>query len=62
MVETILISAIALVFVFEGLLPFIFPKFWKKIMKQVVDQDEKNLRIMGLVSISIGLIILLLLS
>lgn len=62
MVETILISAIALVFVFEGLLPFIFPKFWKKIMKQVAEQDEKNLRIMGLVSISIGLIILLLLS
>ncbi|HBQ44430.1 MAG TPA: DUF2065 domain-containing protein [Thiomicrospira sp.] len=62
MVETILISAIALVFVFEGLLPFIFPKFWKKIMKQAAEQDEKNLRIMGLVSISIGLIILLLLS
>ncbi len=60
--ENILMSAIALVFVLEGLLPFVFPNFWKKMMAQAVEQDEKSLRMMGLASISIGLIVLMLLT
>ncbi len=56
---TILITAIALVFIIEGILPFVFPEFWRKIMSDAVQLKEKHLRLMGLVSMTIGLIILL---
>jgi uncharacterized protein YjeT (DUF2065 family) len=62
MLETALISAIALVFILEGLLPFMFPKFWQNMMSQAILLTEKQLRIMGLVSISIGLAVLMFLT
>lgn len=62
MIENLFFAAIALVFIFEGLLPFVFPAFWKKMMHQAIEQDERSLRIMGLISLSIGLIILYILK
>jgi uncharacterized protein YjeT (DUF2065 family) len=56
--ETVLITAIALVFIFEGLLPFLFPKFWQKIMSQASRLPENHLRLTGLSSLLVGLIIL----
>lgn len=56
--ETIFISAVALVFIFEGLLPFVFPNFWRRMMAQAILLEEKQLRLMGLFSIAIGLIVL----
>lgn len=58
MFETVLISAIALLFIFEGLLPFVFPTFWKKMMAEAISMEEKQLRMMGLISIAIGMLIL----
>lgn len=57
--DTVLISAIALVFIFEGILPFAFPDFWRKMMSEAVQLEEKQLRLMGLVSLIIGLVVLL---
>ncbi len=57
---TILITAIALVFIIEGLLPFLFPNLWRKMMSEAVQLDEKKLRVMGLASMIIGLVVLLL--
>jgi len=62
MLETTLISAIALVFILEGLLPFVFPELWKKMMTQAVQSSARDLRIMGLVSITIGMGVLFFLS
>lgn len=59
MFETALISALALVFIIEGLLPFMFPNFWKKMMSEATLLTEKQLRLMGLVSISLGLAVLI---
>ena len=59
MLETALISALALVLIIEGLLPFMFPKFWQKMMSEATLLTEKQLRLMGLVSISIGLAVLM---
>ncbi|WFE68972.1 DUF2065 domain-containing protein [Thiomicrospira sp. R3] len=56
--ETALLTAIALVFIFEGLLPFLFPKFWQKIMSHATQLPENHLRLTGLSSVVIGLIIL----
>ncbi|MBO1924042.1 MULTISPECIES: DUF2065 domain-containing protein [Thiomicrorhabdus] len=61
MLETLL-AAIALVFILEGLMPFAFPHFWKKVMSEAVMQPENVLRIMGLISIAIGMILLLIFS
>ncbi|MDX1795778.1 MAG: DUF2065 domain-containing protein [Hydrogenovibrio sp.] len=58
MLDTVLISAIALVFILEGLMPFVFPHFWRKMMIEAIQLDEKKLRLMGFVSITIGMIIL----
>ncbi len=62
MLETTLLAAIALVFILEGLLPFVFPKLWQKIMAEGVKLSERELRVMGFVSITIGLLILLFFS
>jgi uncharacterized protein YjeT (DUF2065 family) len=62
MIENLFFAAIALVFIFEGLLPFVFPKFWKNMMSHAIEQNEKSLRTMGLISITIGMIILYILK
>jgi len=53
-----MLSAIALVFVIEGLLPFVFPRVWRSTMAELIQLDDKKLRWMGLISISIGMILL----
>lgn len=58
MFETVLISAIALVFILEGFLPLLFPKFWRRVMTQATQMPENQLRLTGLVSVLIGLILL----
>ncbi len=62
MLETTLITAIALVFIIEGFLPFLFPNAWRRMMKAAVEASEKELRIMGLISITIGMVVLMFLS
>lgn len=52
------LSALALVFVFEGLVPFTAPERWKKILRKIIEQDEKVLRIMGFFSMLVGVILL----
>lgn len=56
---TILISAIALLLVMEGILPFLSPALWKRSMLQLAGQSNRALRIMGLVSMLLGVIILI---
>jgi len=62
MLETTLLAAIALLFIMEGILPFVFPKFWKKMMREATELPETQLRMMGLVSVIIGMLILLFFS
>lgn len=53
--------AVGLVFVLEGMLPFISPRFWRKIMHQMMMQSDRTLHIFGFVSMLIGLSIVYLL-
>lgn len=55
MMWSILISAIGLLFVFEGMLPFLSPRFWRGLMQQMFILNDQTLRIIGLVSMLIGL-------
>lgn len=60
--ELILINAIALVFILEGILPFALPKLWREMMTEAIQLDNKQLRIMGFISLVIGVFILLFLA
>lgn len=51
-----LLSALCLVFVIEGLMPFINPDSWKKLMAQMSTVDSKSLRTFGLVSMLSGVL------
>ncbi len=54
-----LLAAFALFLVFEGLLPFVSPASWRKSMMTVLQFQDGQLRLVGLGSIAIGLILLL---
>ncbi len=55
MISHSLLMALGLVFVIEGLLPFLVPYFWRNAMQQMVTQNDKTLRIFGLISMCVGL-------
>lgn len=52
------LDAIALVFIIEGIMPFIRPSAFRKYVESMQQQPDSFLRIMGLVSMVLGLIIL----
>jgi hypothetical protein len=52
------IVAVGLVFIFEGLILFISPKRLKQVLKLINNFSEKKIRLIGLFSITIGLIII----
>ena len=49
------VTAVGLLCVFEGIMPFLSPNFWRKMMQQMVTQPDRTLRVMGLISMLIGL-------
>lgn len=53
-----LLRALALVLVIEGLMPFLMPQRWREVMQRMATQDDRSLRIIGLVSIGAGLLVL----
>jgi len=50
-----LMAATALVFVFEGMLPFLSPSRYRQLMSQVIGMPDSSLRRFGLVSMIVGL-------
>lgn len=55
---TELLSAIALVFILEGIVPFINPDGLKKMFLMALQVDNATLRFIGLCSMVLGLILL----
>lgn len=51
-------SALALVLVIEGLMPFLAPGSFRRTMGQVVQMPDVQLRLVGLFSMLIGLLLL----
>ena len=58
MAWSVLFTAVGLLLVFEGVLPFSSPNFWRQMMKQMLVASERALRIMGLVSMLAGLLVI----
>jgi uncharacterized protein len=49
-----LFAAIALLFVFEGMMPFANPQKWRETILLIAKQPDKTLRTMGLISMLLG--------
>lgn len=47
--------AFALVFVLEGLMPFLAPGRWRDLVSQIAEVDDSTLRLLGLFSMLFGL-------
>jgi uncharacterized protein YjeT (DUF2065 family) len=47
--------AFALVFVLEGLMPFLAPARWRDMVRQIAEVDDGTLRMLGLFSMLLGL-------
>lgn len=56
----LLFGALALMLVFEGLLPFLSPQRWRQVFEQATRLTDGQLRFLGLSSIAGGLLLLLL--
>lgn len=53
-----LLAALALVFVLEGLLPFLSPGGYRKAMRMATELNDSTLRVIGVSSMLIGLVLL----
>ena len=54
----VLPAAIALVFIIEGILPFISPNRWRNLLAAVNQMEDRVIRNVGLGSMLFGLVIL----
>jgi uncharacterized protein YjeT (DUF2065 family) len=55
-------SALALVLVVEGLLPFFSPRGWRQVFERALKLSDGQLRFIGLASMVIGLLLLALVA
>jgi uncharacterized protein YjeT (DUF2065 family) len=56
-----LLTAVALVLVLEGALPFISPSVWREAFRRMIEMSDGQIRFIGLTSMLAGLLLLLLL-
>ena len=52
-----LIVAFGLVLIIEGIVPFLYPRRWQRMVEVIAEIEPRQLRIAGLVSMLIGLLI-----
>lgn len=60
MTTVTLFAALGLMLVLEGLLPLVAPKAWRDTFRRMIDLKDGQLRFIGLISISGGLLLLIL--
>ena len=54
----LIVPAIALMLVLEGILPLTAPKFWRDVFRQMIELRDGQIRFIGLASVAIGLALL----
>jgi uncharacterized protein YjeT (DUF2065 family) len=57
-----LVTALALVLVLEGALPFAAPSLWRDAFRRMIELSDGQIRFVGLSSMLIGMLLLLLLD
>lgn len=53
-----LAAALALIFVIEGIMPFLNPASLRKSLQLLIEMDDQTLRFIGLLSMTFGIILL----
>jgi uncharacterized protein len=59
-VSEIVVAAIALMLVIEGILPFTAPRVWRDVFRKLTEMTDGQIRFAGLSSMMVGLVILFL--
>ncbi len=54
----IFLTAIALVLVLEGILPFAVPAFWRNLLLRMAERDERTIRKTGLITLVVGVVLM----
>jgi uncharacterized protein len=54
----LLLGALALMLVFEGLMPFLSPGLWRRVFERATQLTDGQIRFFGLSSMIIGLLLL----
>jgi uncharacterized protein YjeT (DUF2065 family) len=54
----LLLGALALMLVFEGLLPFLSPQQWRKVFERATRLTDGQIRCLGLTCMVLGLLLL----
>lgn len=55
-----LLVGFSLLLIAEGVLPFLKPNLWREMMVKAIASSDTNLRVLGAVSMFLGLMLLLL--
>ncbi|RDL42986.1 DUF2065 domain-containing protein [Marinomonas piezotolerans] len=55
-----LLVGFSLLLIAEGVLPFVRPNLWRELMARAIANSDKSLRMLGAVSMFLGLTLLLL--
>ena len=53
-----LLVAISLMLILEGIMPFLYPQRWRRLVEQLAQISDANMRWLGLFSMLLGLVIL----
>ena len=53
-----MLSALALMLIFEGLMPFLSPQTWRAVLDKVLQLSDGQIRFLGLSSMLVGLLLL----
>jgi uncharacterized protein YjeT (DUF2065 family) len=54
-----LVTAIALVLILEGVLPFLAPALWREAFRRILQFSDGQIRFFGLTSMLLGLMLLI---
>jgi uncharacterized protein YjeT (DUF2065 family) len=52
-------SALALMLVFEGVLPFVNPGLWREVFSKAAQMPDNQVRWMGAISMGLGVVLLM---
>ena len=55
----ILLTALALMLIIEGVLPFVVPAVWRETFRRIIQMSDGQIRFVGLSSMLLGLLLLL---
>jgi uncharacterized protein YjeT (DUF2065 family) len=57
---SVLLTALALMLIIEGMLPFVSPRLWRDAFRRLTDMTDGQIRFVGLASMLAGLLLLVL--